>query len=268
MSQTNLKSDSFCSYTQEASIFYYTFAPDQYANSFVYGEVGLNASGGSPGSYVRQDVIDVDSFLSGRDDIISKCNPPVPGLDDVKQLPLVKQDDINVNILTPKYTKEKRSAIDLSSVDYNRWQPNLPVDPQNLRYIIEDFAPQRGGMDTSNYAKLAWKPTVERGAAINGNPNACESLFSPARANPYSASVSGFNPNTIARPLNNKPPMEPDYPFSGPTSYDIKSVGATACAENQFYGPNYDKGSCGQVPKQQVLTQPGISPGLQAFSLI
>lgn len=265
--QSNLSSDNFCSYNQLAAPFYWIFEPWQYANTYVYGEVGVNAAGGTAGSYVRPDVVDVDSFLSGRDDILSRCNPPVPGLDDVKQPPLIQQDSSNVSILVPKFTREKKSAVDLGAVDYNRWQPYLPANPQNLRFIIEDFAPQRGGMDTSNYAKLAWKPTIERGAAVNGPPNACETLLSPARANPYAASVSGFRPTTVARPLTGKPPGEPQYPFNGPTTQNILSVGADNCGPNMFRGIDYTQGSCGAQPPQQVLTQPGISPGLQAFSL-
>lgn len=267
MAQTGLKKDDFCSYNQSAAPFYWVFEPYQYSNTFVYGEVGINAAGGTAGSYVRPDVIDVDSFLSGRDDILSRCNPPVPALDEVKQPPLIPQNNSNVNILVPKYTREKRSATDLGSIDYNRWEPYLPSDPQNLRFILEDFAPQRGGMDTSNYSKAAWKPSIKRGFAVNGPQNACETIMDPARANPYSASVSGFNPNTIGRPLNGKPPNEYDYPFSGPTTQDIKAVGAASCGPNNFYGENYDKGSCGTQPQQRMFVGPQVSPGLEAFNL-
>lgn len=266
MAQTNLDSDGFCSYNQSAAPFYWVFQPNQYANTFVYGEVGLNAAGGTAGSYVRPDVVDVDSFLSGRDDILSKCNPPVPGLDEIEHAPLVQQNSANATILVSKYTKEKKSAVDLGAVDYNRWQPNLPVDPQDLRFIVEDFAPQRGGMDTSNYSKLAWMPTIKRGAAINGNLDSCTTILDPSRAcGPYCAEVNGYMPNVIARPMQGKPPMEPDYPFNGPTSQQIKAVGATSCGENQFYGINYDQGSCGEQPPQTVLF--GNSPDLSSFKL-
>lgn len=288
MAQTNLETDNICSYNQSAAPFYWTFEPYQYANTYVYGEVGLNSAGGAPGSYVRPVVVDVDSFLSGRDEILSRCNPPVPSLDEVTQQPtqqpiitqqsivkqdsenssIMMQDSENVSIMIPKFTREKKSAINLASVDYNRWQPNLPDEPQDLRYVIEDFAPQRGGMDTTNYSKLAWNPTTKRGSAVNGPRNSCETLLDPARYNAYSASVSGVNPRLQARPLNGKPPMENRYPFVGPTSQNIKSVGATACAENEFYGPNYTDGSCGPQPPQNVLTAPQTSPGLQAFSLM
>lgn len=253
MAQTNLKSDDFCYYNESAAPFYYYMQPGQYANTYVYGEVGINAAGGTAGSYVRSDVIDVSSFLSGRDDILSKCNPPVPSLGSVNKKPLIEQNSQNVNILIPKFTRELKSAVDLSAIDYNRWQPDLPANPQNLRFVIEDFAPQRGGMDTQNYTKLAWRPTIRRGAAVNGPGDACETVLDPARANPYSASVSGFNPNTRARPLVGKPPNEPQYPFKGPTTQDIKRVGAAYCGPNMFYGPNYDQGSCGQKPLQQVM---------------
>jgi hypothetical protein len=264
MAQTNTKSDDFCSYNTSAAPFYWTFEPYQYANTFVFGEVGINSSGGSAGSYVRPDVVDVDSFLSGRDDILSKCNPPVPALDEVNKPPIVIQNSENINILIPKYTREKKSATDLGSIDYNRWQPNLPVEPQDLRFVIEDFAPQRGGMDTSSYNKLAWNSTIKHGAAVNGPRNSCETILDPARAcGPYCADVNGYMPDVKARPMTGKPLMEPNYPFEGPTSQQIKEVGAAACGPNMFYGDNFDQGSCGAEPVQTVLT--GNNPNTREF---
>ena len=132
--------------------------------------------------------------------------------------------------------------------------PNLPVDPQDLRFIIEDFAPQRGGMDTQNYSKLAWKPTVARGAAVNGPDDACRTILDPSRAcGQYCSEVNGYMPNVTARPMLGKPPMEPNYPFQGTTSQQVKAVGATACGENEFYGFNYTEGNCGYQPRQRVL---------------
>jgi hypothetical protein len=223
-----------------------------YNNTYTYGEVGLNAAGGSAGSYVRPDVIDVSSFLSGRDEILSKCNPPIPALDEIETAPLKMQNDANAEMLISKYTREKKSAVSLSAIDYNRWQPDLPVNPQNLRFIIEDFAPQRGGMDTSNYSKLAWNSKVKYDAAINGPNDSCATLLNPMRAcGEFCSEVDGYN--IKARPLNGKPSNEPNYPFEGPTSEDIKRVGAAACGPNMFYGPNYDQGSCGTQPQQRVL---------------
>ena len=201
MAQTNLKSDSFCSYNQSAAPFYWIFEPGQYNNTYVYGEVGINAAGGTGGSYVRPDVIDVSSYLSGRDDILSRCNPPIPSLDDVAQQPLTIQSG-DASLLIAKDTREKRSAIDLSSIDYNRWTP-LPTDPQNLRFVIEDFSAQRGGLDTQNYTKLAWNPTIQRGAAVNGPKDACRTILSPTMAcGDYCDSVSGYsgwNGNIVAQ---------------------------------------------------------------------
>jgi hypothetical protein len=257
MAQTNLKFSDMCSYNQSAAPFYWTFEPYQYANTYVYGEVGINASGGSAGSYVRPDVVDVDSFLSGRDDILSRCAPPVPGLDEIAKEPLIIQNNNNVNLLVSKYTKEKKSAVDLSAVDYNRWQPNLPVNPQNLRFVIEDFSAMRGGLDTQNYTKLAWKPTIARGAAVNGPANSCETILDPSMAcGSFCNSVSGYsgwnpNNNVMARHQTDKP--QSNYPFIGITSQQVKAVGAGDCGEQQFYGPNYEKGSCGSQPQQQVL---------------
>jgi hypothetical protein len=254
MAQTNLNSTDMCSYNISSAPFFYFFEPGQYSNTYTYGEVGLNAAGGSAGSYVRPDVIDVSSFLSGRDDILSRCNPPVPSLDDVEQEPLKQQNSENINVLLPKYTKEKKSAVDLSAIDYNRWAPPLPVDPQDLRFIIEDFAPQRGGLDSSNFAKTSWQPTVARGAIVNGNPNSCRTILDPSRAcGEYCADVNGYMPNVSAIPMMSKPPGQDNYPFIGTTSQMVKDIGMANCGPNQFYGYNYDKGDCGPQAKQRVL---------------
>jgi hypothetical protein len=256
--QTNLRSDDFCSYNQSAAPFYWVFEPYQYANTYVYGEVGINAAGGTAGSYVRPDVIDVDSFLSGRDDILSRCNPPVPGLDEVAREPLIVQNSNNVSLLVAKDTREKKSAVDLSAIDYNRWVPNLPVNPQDLRFVIEAFAPQRGGMDTQNYAKLSWQPTVARGAAVNGPAGMCQTILDPSRAcGDFCNSVSGYSGwyGDAQAVMPGRPQI--NYPFEGITSQQIKAVGGTACAEQQFYGTNYTQGSCGPQPPQRVLLSNG-----------
>jgi hypothetical protein len=249
MASTNLKSDSFCSYNQSAAPFYWVFEPYQYTNTYVYGEVGVNAAGGSAGSYVRPDVIDIDSYLSGRDDILSRCNPPVPSLDDVAQPPMVIQNN-DVSLLIAKDTREKRSATDLSSIDYNRWM-TLPTDPQDIRFVIEDFSAQRGGMDTQNYTKLAWNPTIQRGAAVNGPKDACKTVLDPSRScGEYCNDVSGYSGKMVAQ-MPSKP--QQNYPFTGITSQQIKSVGAAECGPQQFWGPNYTNGSCGTPAPQRVL---------------
>jgi hypothetical protein len=255
---TSLKKDDFCSYNQSAAPFYWTFEPYQYANTYVWGEVGLSAAGGSAGSYVRPDVIDVDSFLSGRDDILSRCVPPVPGLDEIAQPPLIQQNSNNINLLVAKDTREKKSAVDLSAIDYNRWQPNLPVNPQDIRFVIEAFSAQRGGLDSQNYAKLSWQPTIARGAAVNGPAGMCQTILDPSRAcGEFCNTVSGYsgwngNAQAIApgRPQIN-------YPFEGITSQQMKAVGGLSCGEQQFYGPNYTEGSCGPQPQQRVLLNNG-----------
>jgi hypothetical protein len=254
MAQTNTRSDDFCSYNQAAAPFYWIMEPYQYNNTYVYGEVGINAVGGTAGSYVRPDIIDVSSFLSGRDDILSKCNPPVPALDEVAQKPMTVQNNNNVSLLVAKDTREKKSAVDLSAIDYNRWQPNLPADPQNIRFVIEAFSAQRGGLDTQNYSKSAWHPTISRGSAINGNPGMCRTILDPSFAcGDYCDSVSGYSTNrgSMQAMLPGKPQM--NYPFDGITSQQVKDVGASPCGEQMFYGPNYTEGSCGRQPSQQVL---------------
>lgn len=250
MTSTNLKKDEFCYYNQSVAPFYWTFEPGQYSNTYAFGEVGVFAAGGTAGSYVRPEGIDIDSLLSGRDDILSKCNPPVPTIDEVTQPPMVKQNDFDLSLLISKETREKRSAVDLSAVNYNRWDPELPADPQNIRYVIEDFSAQRGGLDTKNFIKSAWNPSVTRNSAENGNPGYCQATLSPSRyCGDYCAPVNGTK--LVAKPLMHKP--QQNYPFTGITSQDVKNVGATACGENQFYGRNYDKGSCGKPPIQRVL---------------
>lgn len=254
MSQTNLMSDAWCKYNQESSIFFYQMQPHQYENTFTFGEVGINSAGGTGGSYVRPDVIDISSFLSGRDDMLSKCQPPVPDLDDLTQEPLRMQDSNNADKLLPNYTREKRSAIDLSAIDYNRWVP-LDTEPQNLRFIIEDMWPQRGGLDSRNYTKLSWTP-----GSFQYQEGACKKILDPSWAcGEYCDTVSGYtgtDPRT-SQPRNVKStmleafapqlPNEPDYPFMGPHSQDVVSVGAAACGPNFYYGPNYDQkqnGAC------------------------
>lgn len=249
--QTNLKSDDFCGYNQSVAPYLWTFQPGQYENTYVSGEVGINAAGGTAGSYVRPDVVDVDSFLSGRDDILSKCQPPVPSMDETKRETLHKQKDENVINLLPKYTREKKSAVELSSVDYNRWQPQ-DIDPQDLRFIIEDMWPQRGGLDTQNYYKLAWNK-----GSFQYKDGACKNLLDPARAcGEFCEDVSGYpgrdwitgeKKSSVYKDYT-KPPNEPGYPFRGPYSQDVFSVGADNGGPNFFYGDRYDKGSIPSIP--------------------
>jgi len=246
--QTDLKSDNFCGYNQSAAEFFWTFMPNQYSNTYSIGEVGVPAGGGMAGSYVRPDVIDVSSFLSGRDDILSKCTPPVPSLDSLNEPPLAVQG--NIDMLVPKYTKELRSTNALDSIDYNRYTPNLPVDPQDVRFVIEDMAPQRGGFNTRNYVRSAWN---NQNNVPNFDKNSCMTNLDPAMAfGPESTKVNGYpgvNPLTgqrksaIYMPAG-KPPGQPDYPFTDITSQQIQSVGAAACGPQFFSGPNYTIGSC------------------------
>lgn len=214
--------------------------------------------GGGPGSYVRPDVIDVDSFLSGRDDVLSRCNPPLPALDEVEQPPLIMQNTANVSLLIAKDTREKKSAVDLSAVDYNRWDPNLPVNPQDIRFVIEAFSAQRGGLDTQNYSKSAWDPRMSRGSAINGPTGMCQTVLDPSRAcGEYCDSVSGYSGwnGGVQAMMPGKP--QQNYPFDGITSQQVKMVGAAECGPQMFYGANYDKGSCGPQPQQHVLLNNG-----------
>lgn len=300
--QTNLRTDNFCGYNQAAAPFYYVFQPGQYNDNRVIGEVGVNPAGGTAGTYVRSEVIDVDSYLSGRDETLSRCTPVMPSLkeldarginwDDkwssqntrkdrkserndgqgsnrggnvnfgtnetkpeIKQGQSTRENFSNLNDLTPKETRTKKSASDLSTIDYNRWEQNMSYEPQDLRFVIEAFAPQRGGMDTRNYIKSAWHPTTERGSAINGDPKACKSIMRPGFAcgkecDEVSGYAGGWKGDIIAE-MPGKP--QSDYPFIGITSQQIKAVGATECGEQQFYGPRYTEGSCGKPSPLTVL---------------
>lgn len=280
MAQTDLKSDAWCGYNQAASPFFWVMEPGQYNNTYVFGEVGVSAAGGSPGSYVRPTTIDISSFLSGRDDMLSKCQPPVPDLDELKVEHLTEQSTKKTINLLPKYTREKKSAIDLSSIDYNRWQPQ-DIEPQNLRFIIEDMWAQRGGMDTQNYSKLAYGDDFgvqakgfAGGAGKPGkNTEYCKTILDPARAcGDFCETVSGYagddwltrkKKNVVAKSTK-KPAQEPNYPFVGPYSQDIVAVGADTCGPNNFYGDNYDKGSCA-LPMVKDLE--GVALSLQKFPL-
>lgn len=252
MASTDIKSDAFCTYNDATKTFFWVMEPGQYENTFASGEVGIAATGGTGGSYVRPDVIDIDSFLSWRDDILSKCNPPIPSLDEINEQKLHYQKPEKRDLL-PRYTREKKSAIDLAAVDYNRWTPQY-IKPQLLRYVVEDMWAQRGGLDTQNYTKLAWN-----------KGDLCKTLLPPSRAcGEYCEPVSGFPGNnfntgekksaifhTIPR---NK--QEPDYPFTGPYSQQVHSTGASPCGDNFFYNENYDAGNCPPA-KQEVLLNNG-----------
>lgn len=166
-SQTNLKADDWCSQNQSAAPLEWILQKGQYNNTYAIGTVGVNAAA----NFVRPDVINIDSYLSGRDDILSKCNPPIPALDEANEAPLVYQNQGNVNFLQPLYTREKNSAVNLSAVTYIplTFSPDLPVNPQTLNNVIFD-EPQRGGLDTTNLIKNAW------------NTDAMEYFLDPQRA--------------------------------------------------------------------------------------
>jgi hypothetical protein len=256
MAQTNLKSDDFCGYNQSAAPFYYMFQPGQYENTFVYGEVGVSAAGGTGGSYVRSDLIGISSFLSGRDDILTKCNPPTPDLDSLNEPRMSAQNNASVELLVPAYTKEKRSAVGLDAIDYNRWQPDLPVNPQNLRHIVEDFAPQRGGLNTTNFVKLSWNKYNNGlggvGIAEAQDPNLAKLVLDPSRAcGPKCSDITGYYQTAMAP---GKPPGQPEYPFTDITSQQLYNVGAAPCGPQFFYGQTFDEGSCPTIVPQ-VLTE-------------
>jgi len=282
--QSGLKSDAFCSYNTAASPFYYIFQTGQYQDTFTYGEVGVNSQGGAAGSYIRPEIIDVSSFLSGREDVLSKCNPPIPSLESINQPRMYVQgqsgpstlapgvspssgnehftndsSNIDPKILVPLYTKEKRSAVELSAIDYNRWAP-LYFDPQTPRYVIEDFAAERGGLNTTNYVKSAWN---NQNQVSNFDQSLCMTTLDPSRdCGPECSLITGY---PGVSPLNGSiknviyknpglPPNQINYPYPGVTSQQVVAVGATPCGPTEFYGKKYDQGSCGPV-NQTMLTK-------------
>jgi hypothetical protein len=265
--QTDLKSDDFCGYNISASEFYWTLQPGQYNNTYVMGEVGVGFQGGGPGSYIRPDVVDISSFLSGRNDNLSKCSPPVPSLDALNEPPLHLQET-STEFLVPLYTKEKRSAVELDSVDYNRWVP-LYTDPQNLRHVIEETSPaQRGGLSTQLYTKAAWNQENFNNIPNNRNRNfnnnrakLCQTTLDPARFFPGSEGITGYpgvNPLTgkkmdVTYTPPNKPPNDPNYPWKDITAQQLYDVGAAPCGPSFFSGKNYDVGSCPQVEQTMFL---------------
>lgn len=178
-SQTDLKSDSWCIYNQSAAPLEWVLQRGQYYNTFAFGSVGINANS----NHVRPDVVNIDSYLSGRDDILSKCNPPIPAIDEANEAPLVYQDNKNTNYLQPIYSRERKSAVNLSAVSYVplTFEPDLPNPPQNLNSIIFPGAAQRGGADTRNILKNAW------------NSDSFEYFLDPQRAcGKYCSEANGY----------------------------------------------------------------------------
>lgn len=151
--QTDLKSDDWCFYNQSAAPLEWILQKGQYNNTFATGTIGINAAS----NYVRPDIVNIDSYLSGRDDILSKCNPPVPMIDEANEAPLVYQNEKNNNLLQPLYTREKASSVNLAAISYIplTFEPDLPAPPQDLNHIIFN-EPQRGGLNTSNLIRNAW----------------------------------------------------------------------------------------------------------------
>jgi hypothetical protein len=265
--QSNLQSDNYCGYNTESAEFFWRFQPGQYENTFSMGEVGVPVAGGTGGSYIRADAIDISSFLEGRDTILSRCNPPIPSMDSINRgnlehmttpqsgpdvVPSNWGSDLQ-NIYNPQnsnpvnliaeQTREKRSQIALGAIDYNRFDPGLKTDPQNLRVVIEDMWPQRGGLDTRNYTKSAWS---NQNNVPNFDNELCRTTLDPSRyCGEYCSSVSGLPPYQLSK-FPGKPPGQQDYPFAGITSQQVVAVGAAPCGPQFHYGMQYTEGSCPQ----------------------
>ena len=162
MAQTNLKSDAWDIYNQATKTFDWTLQNGQYNNTYAFGTVGVSAGSNA----IRSDVVDVSSYLSGRDNILSKCNPPIPKMEEANLPPLVVQKK-DVNTLVPLYTREKKStssATNKSYIPYS-FNPGVRKDTQSVKNIVFTGWSQRGGALTSNMIKDEWQqdPILHKG---------------------------------------------------------------------------------------------------------
>ena len=162
MAQTNLKSDAWDIYNQATKTFDWTLQNGQYNNTYAYGTVGVNAGSNA----IRSDVVDVSSYLSGRDNILSKCNPPIPKMEEANLPPLTVQKK-DVNTLVPLYTREKKSTSSATSKSYipYSFNPGVRRDTQSVKNIVFTGWSQRGGALTSNMIKDEWQqdPILHKG---------------------------------------------------------------------------------------------------------
>lgn len=119
-------------------------------NTSNQGSVGIF----SGSNHVRSDGVDADSFLSYRDKILSKSNPPIPEIKDE----IIKKQPDNVSKLQPLYTKETKSAVNLSSISYIplTFEGHHFIKPQDTKHVIFEGAVERGGLNTSNMVKNVW----------------------------------------------------------------------------------------------------------------
>lgn len=162
MAQTNLKSDAWDIYNQATKTFDWTLQNGQYNNTYAFGTVGVSAGSNA----IRSDVVDVSSYLSGRDNILSKCNPPIPKMEEANLPPLSVQKK-DVNTLVPLYTREKKStssATNKSYIPYS-FNPGVRKDTQSVKNIVFTGWSQRGGALTSNMIKDEWQqdPIIHKG---------------------------------------------------------------------------------------------------------
>lgn len=165
MAQTNLKSDAWDIYNQATKTFDWTLQNGQYNNTYAFGTVGVSAGSNA----VRSDVVDVSSYLSGRDNILSKCNPPIPKMEEANLPPLSVQKK-DVNTLVPLYTREKKStssATNKSYIPYS-FNPGVRKDTQSVKNIVFTGWSQRGGALTSNMIKDEWQqdPVISKGRSM------------------------------------------------------------------------------------------------------
>lgn len=243
MAQTDLKSDDFCSYNASSQELMFRIAPYVYENTFSIGTVGINPTS----NHVRSSVINLDSYLSGRDSILAgKCAPPIPALDEANEPPLHYQNQENLNNLQPIYSREKKSAVNLSAVDYTAltFSPELFTPPQNLNHIIFQGQAQRGGLNTTNLVKHSW------------NSENCQSFINPQRA--CGKDCSEVNGYMVRQPYtkNNPEAQWGKLPDSKIPQSSWYSPGVTNTQIGKAFGPE-------RVTTQQVVSAGAAAMGPQ-----
>jgi hypothetical protein len=152
MVQTDLKSDNFCGYNQAASSFYWILDPVQNNEQYNVGEVGVPTD---VGLNTPAQVIEVSNFLSDRENVLTKCIPPVPSWDkpgtfntksdNLKELEIIGMNYINkgetknlpvkdqyVENFTISERLDPRYENILSQLKHNRY--NHDLDHYNKRY--------------------------------------------------------------------------------------------------------------------------------------
>lgn len=217
-----------CRFQQSTGPGRWILEPWQYDDTFPLGTVGINSAQNN----IRTGSVNVDSYLSRRNDINSKCSEqnhwcmkfPNTGpcaklscknnetnancltnqqLDFISSVTPVKKQN-SVASLQPIYSKQKKSADNLGAFSYIplTFNPNLFVDPQDINNIIIKEA-NRGGLNTSQWIKERW------------NTDECEQFLDPQRA--CGKKCSEVNGYMTRLPMSNKEPTWGKLPKGWPS---------------------------------------------------